>query len=506
VRDRLPNACATVVVMSSKVAPLEPAAEGGTFDEPLLDYESSLAGMLGEGITTVTFYEGDFSAGCAFLKERLAVVAAANPWIFARIVKEKQHGKKAALRISTTTPTVNDDVFVVNDNLKLSEAMPYGEMVKLVNGSGAKVPQGRKLLNKPLAVSKMTVVPTIEGGFAVIFSLSHTITNGSGYYQILNMLSADATVFAMDTKRRDDLRGRVNEYMGKKHYAYLNGAGMLFNALGKVLFGKEPTPYCFIVDDEKLKALRAEAKAKPGAPEKISANDVLTSSYGRVCGSRMLIMAADFKGRIDGTKLEDAAQCVHTPWDPTTTHPMGPSSLMWGSASRMASLSITPWPRTELGALGAGVLRLCRASLTHLTRRCVHGSPLTTRRYHAGMLLDEQGYGEPASIRNALTGPPPLSRCAIPSGCCASMGLKVGLITSWAALKDLQIPGCMLKLHTPCEQTTGMVVKGQEDTCIVFNPRPGKIAMLCMSKTLSGAELMAGLPFEGPLAPKMWPL
>jgi hypothetical protein len=122
------------------------------------------------------------------------------------------------------------------------------------------------------------------------------------------------------------------------------------------------------------------------------------------------------------------------------------------------------------------------------------------------MLLDEQGYGEPASIRNALTGPPPLSRCAIPSGCCASMGLKVGLITSWAALKDLQIPGCMLKLHTPCEQTTGMVVKGQEDTCIVFNPRPGKIAMLCMSKTLSGAELMAGLPFEGPLAPKMWPL
>jgi len=27
-----------------------------------------------------------------------------------------------------------------------------------------------------------------------------------------------------------------------------------------------------------------------------------------------------------------------------------------------------------------------------------------------------------------------------------------------------------------------------------------------MSKMLSGAELMAGLPFEGPLAPKMWPL
>ena len=41
------------------------------------------------------------------------------------------------------------------------------------------------------------------------------------------------------------------------------------------------------------------------------------------------------------------------------------------------------------------------------------------------------------------------------------MGLKIGLITSWAAFKDLQILGCTLKLHTPCEQTTGMVVTSE---------------------------------------------
>ena len=419
----------------NKVAPVEPAADNSTtYDEPLLTYESSLGAMMGEGITTVTFFTGDLATATAFLRERLAIVSAANPWILGRIVKEKQHGKKAALRFSTSPPPVTEDVFVVNETLKLSEDMLYEDMVKLVNGSGAKIPQGRKLLNKPLSVSKTTVLPTAEGGFAVIFSMSHTIANGSTYYQILNMLSTDGKVFPMNTVRRDDLHERVTEYMGKSHYAWLNGAGAIFNGLGKALCGKDPTAHCFLVDDEKLAAAKAEARAQPGAPARISANDVLTARYGKACGSRVLIMAADFKGRIEGTTVEDAGQ------------------------------------------------------------------------YHAGLLLDEDGYAEPATIRNALTGPTPLSRCAIPPGCCASLGVQVGLITSWAAFKNLAIPACTLTLHTPCEQTSGIVVKAQEDTCIVFNPRPGKIAMLCISKHLSSAELLAALPFEGPLSPKMWPV
>ena len=125
--------------------------------------------------------------------------------------------------------------------------------------------------------------------------------------------------------------------------------------------------------------------------------------------------------------------------------------------------------------------------------------------YHGALLFDESSYAEPAAIRNALSGPPPCSKAALP-GCCEGLKCKTGLITSWAAFKDLAIPDCTLTLHTPCEQASGMVTKAQDDTCIVFNPRPGKIAMLCISNKLSADELMAALPFEGPLAPKMWPL
>ena len=45
-----------------------------------------------------------------------------------------------------------------------------------------------------------------------------------------------------------------------------------------------------------------------GAPERISANDILTSTFASLCKSRVFIMAVDFKGKIEGTAPTDAAQ------------------------------------------------------------------------------------------------------------------------------------------------------------------------------------------------------
>ena len=40
--------------------------------EALFDHESGMGGMMGNGVTTVTFYKGDMAAGTAYLKDRLA--------------------------------------------------------------------------------------------------------------------------------------------------------------------------------------------------------------------------------------------------------------------------------------------------------------------------------------------------------------------------------------------------------------------------------------------------
>ena len=103
--------------MAAKVAP---DVGSTTTDVTLSAFESSgFGGLLGEGITTVSFFKGDLSAAATFLKERLALVAVANPWIFGNLVKEKQHGKRCALRFAKAPPAVSDAVFEVNKALTL---------------------------------------------------------------------------------------------------------------------------------------------------------------------------------------------------------------------------------------------------------------------------------------------------------------------------------------------------------------------------------------------------
>ena len=67
------------------------------------------------------------------------------------------------------------------------------------------------------SLSKTTVVPTAEG-FAVIFSMSHTIANGGTYYQIFNMLSADAKVIAMDGYLTKDVVSKVQRIIDDHEY------------------------------------------------------------------------------------------------------------------------------------------------------------------------------------------------------------------------------------------------------------------------------------------------
>ena len=112
----------------AKVAPQASETE----DCILSAFESGMGGMLGEGITTVTFFNGDVKAAAEYLKQRLALVAAANPWIFGHLVKEKQHAKRAALRTPKVAPPVSEEVYELNEALKLSEEMPYEDMVKAV--------------------------------------------------------------------------------------------------------------------------------------------------------------------------------------------------------------------------------------------------------------------------------------------------------------------------------------------------------------------------------------
>eukprot|EP00927_Polykrikos_kofoidii_P077805 TRINITY_DN74709_c0_g1_i1.p1 TRINITY_DN74709_c0_g1~~TRINITY_DN74709_c0_g1_i1.p1 ORF type:complete len:422 (+),score=70.22 TRINITY_DN74709_c0_g1_i1:115-1380(+) len=295
--------------MSSKVSPAETQEN---IDVLLLEIESGLC-LHGDGITTMQFFDGDQHSAELFLKQRLAEVIAVNPWMVGTLVRDKNlHGKLAALRYSKEGPPQLDTYFEVSDSLQIAEDMPYEQLAKIVAKSSAHIPAGTKLLNKPLPVSRLTIAPRSKGsdGFVVIFSMSHVIGNGYVYFALLNMLSAKSDVIALNAKRKQELSNKGPDLVGKREYdSHLSGPTIL-NGIGAFMgmkcCGKKPKLFCYLVDDDKLNAAVAEAKSIPGAPEKISMNDILTSGYGQLVRPRLLTMAIDYHGKIEGLAEEDA--------------------------------------------------------------------------------------------------------------------------------------------------------------------------------------------------------
>eukprot|EP00325_Prymnesiales_sp_UTEX-LB-985_P005895 CAMPEP_0174699986 /NCGR_PEP_ID=MMETSP1094-20130205/5082_1 /TAXON_ID=156173 /ORGANISM="Chrysochromulina brevifilum, Strain UTEX LB 985" /LENGTH=419 /DNA_ID=CAMNT_0015897399 /DNA_START=28 /DNA_END=1287 /DNA_ORIENTATION=+ len=415
----------------SKVAPLSAVPEDLT-DVLLLQFESGQFGLQGEGITTVTFAStDDLPSAAAWLKGRLQLVAAANPWLCGTIVKEPQHGKLYALRFPKIVASV-DAIFMQPATPLFAEDLSYVELITAIKKQGASLPIGKTLFKTQQPVFKCTVAPS-AAGLVMVVSLSHMIANGGTYTQILNMLASEANpISALSPVRKQACHDQIPEIVGKSQYAYMMGSvGSAFNAIGKLLCGGKPTPHCFLVDDSKLAAARTQASSASGAP--CSANDVLTSGFGNVVQPRLLNMACDFKRHIDGLSTSDAGN------------------------------------------------------------------------YHLGLYFDPQGYARPGGIREAITRGPPMSRAALP-GCCEGMTCKTAIITSWAGFKGLHVPGCTQTMHVPCADIAGLLIKALDGTCIVFNPLPSRLAMLCcVGKGIGPTELCAGLPLGEPLSAKLWP-
>merc|ERR1711871_1274515 len=62
-----------------------------------------------------------------------------------------------------------------------------------------------------------------------------------------------------------------------------------------VMMRKKVEPQCYLIDTEKLKALKE--KAEPGAAPYVSTNDIITSGFGRATKANMLTMPVNIRGK-----------------------------------------------------------------------------------------------------------------------------------------------------------------------------------------------------------------
>ena len=71
------------------------------------------------------------------------------------------------------------------------------------------MPKGSKCIGKDIPQAALSVVPDAlrpDDTFAVIFSLSHVISDGYTHYKILSMLSSDGEITSMNPTRKQLLK------------------------------------------------------------------------------------------------------------------------------------------------------------------------------------------------------------------------------------------------------------------------------------------------------------
>ena len=289
--------------------------------EPLLPVESSAQLTQEAAVTTVTFFSGASTEAVADVaRERLRLVLKSNPWIAGKVVKDaKKYGKRCQLvfdPLDDVPDDVIDAIFQVNPpelTDKIRPTMKYGELCKVVSSSSAIVPRlGPGYLYKSTIdvgrlLTRMTVVSSGSGeDCAVIFSMSHTIADGHTYYHILNMLSitSDPLKSPMQVKRVQEAAPKMIEAQGKADYDFTTSIGHIGAAAMGAMFGKKARLYTYYVDETKIatkKAICKEVASKEGKETVIvSHNDIITSAFGNCVDGRLINMAVNWRGRVEG--------------------------------------------------------------------------------------------------------------------------------------------------------------------------------------------------------------
>ena len=79
------------------------------------------------------FYKGNKNNAITFLKERIKLIIEQSPWLGGTLVKDqKKHGKLIAIRYPKNNVPF-DKIIQIDDTLKISNDMPYQEIVNILN-------------------------------------------------------------------------------------------------------------------------------------------------------------------------------------------------------------------------------------------------------------------------------------------------------------------------------------------------------------------------------------
>ena len=264
----------------------------------LLEGESERIAKDMGSVATVTFFEGELSKVQADIKARIAKILEANPWLGGTL----KSTKTGVDLVYDDSVKVEDIVHFDPEGLHLHSGLSYSEITIRANPYIVKTP--RFTLNKADRVTSFVFVRASAEEFVMILSISHSAVDGHSYYHILNMLSEEAEIVALNVKRKHEVSPMMIDAVGRDVYKYMTGAAHIFNILYGMLT-KRAKIFSYYVDPEKIDAIK-KAHCDREVCDYISTNDILTSRYASFMDVRLCSMAINFRGKLADLNENDA--------------------------------------------------------------------------------------------------------------------------------------------------------------------------------------------------------
>jgi hypothetical protein len=352
--------------------------------------------MMEEGITTISFYNGNFHDASTALRAQFALVVAKNRWLAGRLVKAKsgvvlrQPANPSAQEIDAIFTATSADA--TGTGFKLIPTSPYTQIcTEIYTSKKVTVESGSSLVDKNKPIAILTLAESVKGEFALIFSLSHAVADGRTYYEILKMLQPGAVSRELQTTRVMSFSESMRDKCGRKEIDWADSPSTNFMYTVSMLpamleCGKKVTCHAFNLDDERLAATKLK-EAKDGGVPYVTTNDILTSGFFNECGSRIGMMGFDCREKIDGVSADLAGN------------------------------------------------------------------------YVTALILDPDVFATPATLRKMYSSTPYKTTERPLSGCCGCADASFAMVTNWSSFAGglITLEGCELVIHLPVQNPVNCV-------------------------------------------------
>jgi hypothetical protein len=272
--------------------------------------------MKARSITTITFYEGDFTTNSQF-KGQILKIMQANPWLGGRLVKTilpGKKGKEVALKYSktfdtTTFPGYFQELYFSEDTI--NEKSTANDIIRVIGSRFCE--SGKSCTNKDELLFKVTVVKifnekkahpgsepkVIKSG--LLYSLSHVIADGFTFYRLYQMFDGKQPVEPLIVQRDIHHMERIN-IKRTPIYQQLPSISIILVTVFRMIFcSSRPKCKIFKIQAEELNKLKencgeelqtisqkivqsSSSSTEPAITKErvvVSTNDVITSWFLR---------------------------------------------------------------------------------------------------------------------------------------------------------------------------------------------------------------------------------